>query len=196
MVAEQNVICSLPGYKYQIAPLARGYTCAVADCTFILAKRVFFCSIGYSLLWNHSPSEWFSFYKTVVPGPSGRQQRGIKIAPGTTSRALSGSVRIQDFMWRTQPGAGCLGDISLPLTGRAIHSLGQYRIILSADTASEVRQPPERCLSRQAGIVRCCLRVPPAPSGGRRATHRGIPGYGPPRSGWKQNLPGCCCWGR
>ena len=26
--------------------------------------------------------------------------------------------------------------------------LGQYRIILSADTASEVRQPPERCLSR------------------------------------------------
>ena len=35
--------------------------------------------------------------------------------------------------------------------------LGQYRIILSADTASEVRQPPERCLSRQAGIVRCCL---------------------------------------
>ena len=36
--------------------------------------------------------------------------------------------------------------------------LGQYRIILSADTASEVRQMPERCLSRKAGIVRCCLR--------------------------------------
>ena len=58
--------------------------------------------------------------------------------------------------------------------------LRQYRIILSADTASEVRQllaksadntlciiehfgnadavpqPPERCLSRQARIVRCC----------------------------------------
>ena len=34
--------------------------------------------------------------------------------------------------------------------------IGQYRIILSADTASEVPQPPERCLSRQAGIVRCC----------------------------------------
>ena len=40
------------------------------------------------------------------------------------------------------------------------------------------------------------LRVPPAPSGGRRAAHRGIPGYGPPRSGRKQSLPGCCCWGR
>ena len=36
-------------------------------------------------------------------------------------------------------------------------NLGQYRIILSADTASEVRQLPERCLSRKAGIVRCCL---------------------------------------
>ncbi len=35
-------------------------------------------------------------------------------------------------------------------------TLRQYRIILSADTASEVRQPPERCLSRKAGIVRCC----------------------------------------
>ena len=38
------------------------------------------------------------------------------------------------------------------------YALGQYRIILSADTASEVRQLPERRLSRQAGIVRCCLR--------------------------------------
>ena len=35
--------------------------------------------------------------------------------------------------------------------------LGQYRIILSADTAGEVPQPPERCLSRKAGIMRCCL---------------------------------------
>ena len=39
--------------------------------------------------------------------------------------------------------------------------IGQYRIILSADTASEVRQMPERCLSRKAGIVRCCLNPPP-----------------------------------
>ena len=84
---------------------------------------------------------------------------------------------------------------------------GQYRIILSADTASEVRQLlsqsskpkqgqrsqsargfcprstmrvpqpdiiehfgnadavpqlPERCLSRKAGIVRCCLNCPPS----------------------------------
>ena len=38
----------------------------------------------------------------------------------------------------------------------------QYRIILSTAPASEVRlllsqKPPERCLSRKAGIVRCCL---------------------------------------
>jgi len=31
--------------------------------------------------------------------------------------------------------------------------------IQSADTASKVRQLPERCLSRQAGIVRCCLKL-------------------------------------
>ena len=37
----------------------------------------------------------------------------------------------------------------------------QYRIILSADTASEVPQPPERCLSRKAGIVRCCHKEKP-----------------------------------
>ena len=28
--------------------------------------------------------------------------------------------------------------------------------MLSADTVSEMLQPPERCLSRQAEIVRCC----------------------------------------
>ena len=38
-------------------------------------------------------------------------------------------------------------------------NLGQYRMILSADTASEVRHLPERCLSRKAGIVRCCLSL-------------------------------------
>ena len=27
------------------------------------------------------------------------------------------------------------------------------------DNADAVPQPPERCLSRQAGIVRCCLRI-------------------------------------
>ena len=41
----------------------------------------------------------------------------------------------------------------------ALQNLGQYRVILSADTASEVRQLPERCLSRKAGIVRCCLSI-------------------------------------
>ena len=45
-------------------------------------------------------------------------------------------------------------------TNQQSHSrifLRQYRTILSADTASEARQLPERCLSRKAGIVRCCL---------------------------------------
>ena len=41
----------------------------------------------------------------------------------------------------------------------ALQKLGQYRIILSADTASEVRQPPKQCLSRKAGIVRYCLSI-------------------------------------
>ena len=44
-----------------------------------------------------------------------------------------------------------------------IANLRQYRIILSADTASEVRQPPERCLRHQAGIVRCCLKSRKSP---------------------------------
>jgi hypothetical protein len=36
----------------------------------------------------------------------------------------------------------------LPTFSAAFRMLRQYRIILSADTASEVPQPPERCLSR------------------------------------------------
>ena len=39
--------------------------------------------------------------------------------------------------------------------------LAEYEelIILSTDTASKVRQPPERCLSRQAGIVRYFIKL-------------------------------------
>ncbi|MDD6713591.1 MAG: hypothetical protein PUE42_04995 [Subdoligranulum sp.] len=34
----------------------------------------------------------------------------------------------------------------------------QPDIIEHFDNADAVPQPPERCLSRQAGIVRCCLK--------------------------------------
>ena len=95
MVAEQNVICSLPGYKYQIAPLARGYICAVADCTFILAKRVFSAVSAIVFFGTTRPANGFRFTKPSRPALPGGQRRGIKIAPGTTSRALSGSVRFR-----------------------------------------------------------------------------------------------------
>jgi len=53
---------------------------------------------------------------------------------------------------------GCFCCIAQKLQNRRAifeaHFIGQYRIFLSADTASEVRQLPERRLSRQAGIMR------------------------------------------
>ena len=55
----------------------------------------------------------------------------------------------------------------LPTFSAAFRMLRQYRIILSADTASKVRQLPERCLSRKAEIVRYCLKFP-------RAGNRGV----------------------
>ena len=67
MVAEQNVICSLPGYKYQIAPLARGYICAVADCTFILAKRVFSAVSAIVFFGTTRPANGFHFTKPSRP---------------------------------------------------------------------------------------------------------------------------------
>ena len=42
---------------------------------------------------------------------------------------------------------------------KIVKIIRRYRIILSADTASEVRQPLERCLSRKAGIMRYRLKV-------------------------------------
>ena len=48
----------------------------------------------------------------------------------------------------------------LPTFSAAFRMLRQYRIILSADTASKVRQLPERCWSRKAEIVRYCLKFP------------------------------------
>ena len=58
--------------------------------------------------------------------PGGWRRRGIKIASGTTPKARSGWVRIQDFMWRTHPGTGRLRDISLLLTGRNINDSGLH----------------------------------------------------------------------
>ena len=40
--------------------------CAVGRPHFHYSKGSFsFCSIDYSLLWNHSPSEWFSLYNNI-----------------------------------------------------------------------------------------------------------------------------------
>ena len=103
MVAEQNVTCSLPVYKYQIAPLARGYACAVADRTFILAKGVFLSAISTIVFFGTTrPASGFRYTKPPRPVPPGGPQRGIKIASGTTPKARSGWVRIQDFIWHPE----------------------------------------------------------------------------------------------
>ncbi|MFR3807139.1 MAG: hypothetical protein ACLTXU_24115 [Enterocloster bolteae] len=69
----QNVTCSLPGYKYQIAPLARGYTCAVADCTFILAKGVFLSAVSTIVFFGTTrPASGFRYTKPPRPVPAGR----------------------------------------------------------------------------------------------------------------------------
>ena len=85
MVAEQNVICSLPGYKYQIAPLARGYTCAVAGCTFILAKRVF------------SAVSTIVFFGTTRPANGFRRARPFREAAAWYQNCTRNNV--QGFVW-------------------------------------------------------------------------------------------------
>lgn len=162
MVAEQNVTCSLPVYKYQIAPLARGYSCAVADRTFMLAKFFSFCHIGYRLLWDHSTREWFSFYKIAAPGPCREGGGGV-----------ASKLHQEQHPRRSLDGYG-------------------FRILYGAPRNRSL----EGFFDSADRENHQCLRAPPAPSGGRRAAHRDIPGYGPPRSGRKQNLPVCCCWGR
>ena len=44
---------------------------------------------------------------------------------------------------------------------RSTMRVPQPDIIEHFGNADAVPQPPERCLSRQAGIVRCCLKLPP-----------------------------------
>ena len=49
----------------------------LADRTLILKQKEFFVFIiATRLLWNHSPSEWFSLYKK--PGKQSRQLPGAK----------------------------------------------------------------------------------------------------------------------
>ena len=45
---------------------------------------------------------------------------------------------------------------------RSTMRVPQPDIIEHFGNADAVPQPPERCLSRKAGIVRCCLNLPPA----------------------------------
>ena len=116
MVAEQSVICSLPGYKYQIAPLARGYTCAVADCTFILAKRVFSAVSAIVFFGTTRPANGFRFTKPsrpALPGGSGvvsklhQEQRPGLCLDRYGFRILCGAPNPEQVAW---------GIISLPLT--------------------------------------------------------------------------------
>ena len=57
----------------------------------------------------------------------------------------------------------------LPTFSAAFRMLRQYHIILSADTASEVRQPPERCLSVRRKLCGIALNFPAA--GDRGVVH-------------------------
>lgn len=159
MVAEQNVTCSLPVYKYQIAPLARGYACAVADRTFILAKGVFLSAISAIVFFGTTrPASGFRYTKPPRPVPAGR------VAAAWHQNCIRNNT--QGSVW--------MGTDVAPPRNRSLEGFFD-----SADRENHQ-----------------CLRAPPAPSGRRRAPHHGIPGYGPPRSGRKQNLPVCCCWGR
>jgi len=84
---------------------------------------------------------------TKIRIPNAKQGRRIRIFLFVLLKLSESSLRNNEVRAR--------GTKRLPV---CIKNQGQYRIILSADTASEVPQLPERCLSRKAGIVRCCPR--------------------------------------
>ena len=74
-------------------------------------------------------------------------------------------------MQRTEAGAAvaeCEG-----LLPRSTMRVPQPDIIEHFGNADAVPQPPERCLSRQAGIVRCCLWLLLYHTAGRLSTGRG-----------------------
>ena len=105
----------------QKAPLARGYTYAVADCTFILPKGVFLSAVSTKVSFGTThPASGFRYTKPprpALPGSGGlvsklhQEQHPRPGVDGYGFRILRGP----------HPGTGRLGDISLPLTGRSIN---------------------------------------------------------------------------
>ena len=60
----------------------------------------------------------------------------------------------------SEPKQGQRSQSARGFCSRCTMRVPQPDIIEHFGNADAVPQPPERCLSRQAGIVRCCLRIP------------------------------------
>ena len=61
-------LCAINYLRRSLRMTSLCLACAVGRPHFHYSKGSFsFCSIDYSLLWNHSPSEWFSLYKKTAP---------------------------------------------------------------------------------------------------------------------------------
>src|SRR5699024_7534062 len=79
-------LCAINYLRRSLRMTSLCLACAVGRPHFLYSKGSFsFCSIDYSLLLNHSPSEWFSLYKKMRSGDwtyhaSRTAHRGLIIA--------------------------------------------------------------------------------------------------------------------
>jgi hypothetical protein len=95
-------------------------------------------------------------YRIILSADTASEVRQMLKAKSADNTGCCKGERRQWRKQRTEAGAAaaeCEG-----LLPRSTMRVPQPDIIEHFGNADAVPQPPERCLSRQAGIVRCCLR--------------------------------------
>ena len=83
-------LCAINYLRRSLRMTSLCLACAVGRPHFHYSKGSFsFCSIDYSLLLNHSPSEWFSLYKKAISFSADGFGRSVIIGLG----------KIQSYQW-------------------------------------------------------------------------------------------------
>ena len=112
----------------------------------------------------------------TVPGPRGRMffraiphnskcrygERGAADAKPKAQIILDAAKVSAASGGNSEPKQGQRSQSARGFCPRSTMRVPQPDIIEHFGNADAVPQPPKRCLSRKAGIVRCCLNIPPS----------------------------------
>ena len=124
------------------------------------------CRGGFAGLCGHRPLQFADTYKAIPHNSKCRYgERGAADAKPKAQIILCAAKVSAASGGYSEPKQGQQSQSARGFCPRSTMRVPQPDIIEHFGNADAVPQPPERCLSRQAGIVRCCHNIK-KPTGG------------------------------